>query len=89
MFYLQCASLDERTRLIDYLKKGEVHSVFHYLSLHKSPYYTSKHGDKSLPHSDIYTDTLLRLPFYYELEQNDVERINNLVISFYNELEPG
>jgi dTDP-4-amino-4,6-dideoxygalactose transaminase len=83
MFFLQCPSLNERTQLIDHLKKDSIHSVFHYLSLHKSPYYMAKHDGRELMQSDVYTDTLLRLPFYYELSDEDIQRINNLIISFY------
>ena len=83
MFFIQCSSLDERSNLINYLKDNKVNSVFHYLSLHKSPYYNNKHDGRELTHSDSYADTLLRLPFYYELSENDVERIINLIITFY------
>lgn len=41
MFYILCRSLDERTRLIKHLKENRILSVFHYLSLHKSGFYTS------------------------------------------------
>lgn len=41
MFYIVCRSLDERTRLIKHLKDNGILSVFHYLSLHKSGFYTS------------------------------------------------
>ena len=44
MFYIVCRSLKERTRLIKHLKENGVLSVFHYLSLHKSEFYTS-YGD--------------------------------------------
>ena len=41
MFYIVCKSLDERTSLIKYLKDKGILSVFHYLSLHKSIFYTA------------------------------------------------
>lgn len=44
MFYIVCRSLDERTALIKYLKDKGILSVFHYLSLHKSGFYTT-HAD--------------------------------------------
>lgn len=40
MFYIVCRSLDERSSLIKYLKEKGIQSVFHYLSLHKSDFYT-------------------------------------------------
>lgn len=83
MFFIQCNSLKERTDLIEHLKKDSVYAVFHYLSLHKSPYYINKHDGRVLLESDNYADTLLRLPFYYELSEIDVQRIINLIITFY------
>ena len=41
MFYIVCRSLEERTGLISYLKTRGILAVFHYLSLHKSRYYTT------------------------------------------------
>lgn len=41
MFYIVCRSLKERSELIAHLKKNDILAVFHYLSLHKSGYYTS------------------------------------------------
>ena len=41
MFYIVCRSLGERSELIKHLKNNDILSVFHYLSLHKSVFYTS------------------------------------------------
>lgn len=83
MFYIQCSSLKERTSLIDFLKKDNVHSVFHYLSLHKSPYYINKHDGRDLIQSDNYADTLLRLPFYYELTDIQIKLVVDTIKSYW------
>jgi len=75
MFYLVCNSLEERTKLIDHLKKNDVLSVFHYLSLHRSPYYKNKHDGRELPNCDRFADSLVRLPMYYELGEDDIYRM--------------
>lgn len=75
MFFLVCNSLEERSKLIKSLKDKDILAVFHYLSLHASEYYASKHDDRQLPYSDKFSDCLVRLPFYYELEMEDVEKI--------------
>jgi dTDP-4-amino-4,6-dideoxygalactose transaminase len=75
MFYLVCQNLEQRTALIDGLKKENIHAVFHYLSLHKSPYYHQKHDSRDLPITDFYSDTLVRLPMYYELSEQEVDRV--------------
>lgn len=84
MFYVVCRSLDERSRLIEKLKSENILAVFHYISLHKSPFYHDKHDGRSLPNCDRYSDTLLRLPLYYELSNEDVDRICKVINEFYS-----
>ena len=81
MFYLVCRNLDERTKLIAYLKEQGVGAVFHYLSLHLSDYYREHHeGDiPSLPNCDRYADCLVRLPMYYELTIEEAHRICEII----------
>ncbi len=86
MFYLICNSLDKRTRLIKHLKENGIYAVFHYLSLHKSDYYLSKHYGRQLPLSDLFEETLLRLPMYYELTPIDTDSIIECIIQFYKKL---
>lgn len=75
MFYLVFPSLEKRTALIQHLKENDIMAVFHYLSLHSSQYYKDKHDGRELPECDRYADTLVRLPMYYDLEIEEVERI--------------
>lgn len=62
-------NLEQRTDLIGILKENIILAVFHYLSLHKSLYFQTKHDGRELPESDRYSDCLVRLPFYYELQK--------------------
>ncbi|MCM5527635.1 dTDP-4-amino-4,6-dideoxygalactose transaminase [Parasegetibacter sp. NRK P23] len=80
MFYLVCSDLEQRGRLIEALKSAGAWAVFHYLSLHKSPYYTSKHTGAELPWSDFYSDTLLRLPLFYELTAQEQQLIIETIL---------
>lgn len=75
MFYLVCANLDQRTALIQHLKDNGVYAVFHYLSLHSSEFYQDKHTRNCLPNSELFTDTLVRLPLFYELTDEQVDHI--------------
>ncbi|MGI2059773.1 dTDP-4-amino-4,6-dideoxygalactose transaminase [Shewanella baltica] len=75
MFYLVCENLEQRTALIQHLKDNCVHAVFHYLSLHSSEFYQDKHAGDALPKSDHFTDTLVRLPLFYELTDEQVDHI--------------
>lgn len=83
MFYFVCASEVERTELIAHLKESKIQSVFHYLSLHKSSYYMNFNESKKLTWADYYSSCLLRLPFYFELEEASIYRITNLINEFY------
>jgi dTDP-4-amino-4,6-dideoxygalactose transaminase len=83
MFYVVCSSLAERTALIDHLKSKNINSVFHYLSLHKSPYYTDKHDGRELPNCDYFADCLLRLPMFFELELAQINEVCAEIKSFY------
>ncbi|MCM4167879.1 dTDP-4-amino-4,6-dideoxygalactose transaminase [Arenibacter antarcticus] len=75
MFYLVFNNIEERTTVINALKKEGILSVFHYLSLHKSPFYELKHDGRELPMSDHYTNCLLRLPMFYNLSDNEIQLI--------------
>ena len=84
MFYLVCRSIEERTALIGKLKEAGILAVFHYLSLHSSPYYAPRHDGRALPHCDRFADCLVRLPMYYELLPEDVDRICRVIVDFFN-----
>lgn len=85
MFYLVCRSLEERTGLINYLKQHDILSVFHYLSLHLSDYYTLHYIDiPNLPACDRFADCLVRLPMYYELSIEQVEMICSLITNYFS-----
>ena len=89
MFYLVCRSLEERTRLIAYLKENGIGAVFHYLSLHLSDYYNKHHvGDiPNLPNCDCFADCIVRLPMFYELEEKQVLTICKCVQEYYINIE--
>ena len=72
MFYLVCKDLNHRTTVIEYLKSHGIYVVFHYLSLHESPFYSHKYNGSELTQSDRYSFCLLRLPMYYELNPDIV-----------------
>jgi dTDP-4-amino-4,6-dideoxygalactose transaminase len=85
LFALIMPNLEERTKLIDFMRNKGILAVFHYLSLHKSPFYQDKHDGRPLENCDRFSDTLLRLPFYYELTELEIELICNAIIHYYDE----
>jgi dTDP-4-amino-4,6-dideoxygalactose transaminase len=83
MFYILLPSLDVRTALIEHLKSRRILSVFHYLPLHISAMghkFGGKPGD--CPVTEQISDQLLRLPFYYDLTQEDQSFVIGAIRSF-------
>lgn len=83
MFYLVFNSIEERSRVIEKCKHKNIYPVFHYLSLHKSPYFSTCNQQAHLPFSDFYTDTLLRLPLYFELSAQQQKLVVETIYSCY------
>jgi len=83
IYYLVTSGREERDTLIKYLAKHGIHAVFHYLPLHASPFYSSRHDGRELPWAGYYADRILRLPLYFELENNQVEKISDRIRRFY------
>ena len=75
MFYLIWKDKNVRDQYLSFMKSKGILPVFHYLSLHKSPYFENKYEGGALENSDYYTDTLTRLPFYYELTQEEQDDV--------------
>lgn len=84
MFYIVFNNLEDRTNVINILKERNILAVFHYLSLHKSEYYTDKYNGKELVNADLYTDNLLRLPLYFELTEEDITRTTDAIMEYFN-----
>lgn len=84
MFYIKCKDLEERTRLIAFLKENGVQASFHYIPLHSSPA-GLKFG--RFDGEDVYTtvesDRLVRLPMYYGLTSEDLHTVCECIHKFY------
>lgn len=85
MFYIKVRDIEERSRLIDFLKKNGVHSVFHYIPLH-SAQAGKKYG--AFSGKDKYTtsesERLLRLPMYYGLRAEEVDYVCGIIEEFFS-----
>jgi dTDP-4-amino-4,6-dideoxygalactose transaminase len=79
MFYLVLKSAEQQRMLLKRLKENEVLAVFHYLSLHKSPYYLNKHDGRELIQSDHFSECLVRLPLFFELCSDSIEKIIDVI----------
>ena len=90
MFYIVLPTIEIRQLLISKLKAKGILAVFHYLSLHKSPYYKNKHDKRKLSNSDVFTNCLIRFPLYFEISEEHMElilrTINNSLNAIVNYL---
>ncbi len=84
IFYMVFDNLDLRSEYITYMKSNGVQTVFHYIALHDSPFYSKKHDGRDLPMVKVYQDCLVRLPLFYDLEQKEVDNIINLTNQFFS-----
>ncbi len=85
MFYILLNSFEDREKLISHLKSNGILCVFHYLSLNKSPFYTSKYESQNLEWSDHFENKLLRLPLYYGLSNNEQLEIVDCISNFWKD----
>jgi dTDP-4-amino-4,6-dideoxygalactose transaminase len=83
LFYILCADSSERNDLIAHLKNLGVYAVFHYISLHRSPYFEKMYHGDVLVNADRYTDTLVRLPLFFELEKYEQKWVVDKLRNFY------
>ena len=85
MFYFKAKDLEERTEFIDFMKKKDILTVFHYIPLHSAPA-GLKYG--RFAGTDEYTtkesERLVRLPMYYALSLEEVDYISDAVKEFYS-----
>lgn len=84
MFYIKADNIDERTKVIEYLRSKNINSVFHYIPLHSSPAgkkYGRFYGDDV--HTTAESEKLTRLPMYYGLTLAQVDHVCEVLTAFY------
>lgn len=84
MFYIKTKDLEERSKLIAFLKENGIGAVFHYIPLHSSPagqQFGRFYGEDKYTTKE--SERLLRLPMYYGLEKNDIEYVVSKIKEFY------
>lgn len=86
IFYIRVKDEHERSLLIDHLRNDGIQAVFHYIPLHSSKaglIHGRFHGE------DRYTtkesSRLLRLPLFYDLNDEEVDKVINSIQQFYKE----
>lgn len=76
MFYIKVKDLNQRTELLEYLKKSKIFAAFHYVPLHSSPFgekVTEFNGCDSFTTSE--SEKLIRLPLWYGMKDSDINTV--------------
>lgn len=60
-------------------------AIFHYLPLDKSPYFKDKHDEPLLPNADRFSERILRLPLFVDLDHDATELVVKNVYQFFGE----
>lgn len=84
MFYIKAKNLEERTKLLSYLKANDINAVFHYIPLHSAPAgvkYCRFNGEDKFTTRE--SERLIRLPMFYGLKSTDIEYIIEKIKKFF------
>ena len=85
MFYLKTKDLDTRQSFIKFMRNNEIGCVFHYVPLHSAPAgikYGRFNGVDKYTTAD--SDRLVRLPMYYNMDKNDLKKVIDKTLEFFN-----
>ena len=84
MYYIKTKDLETRGRLIDFMRKHDILTVFHYVPLHSAPAgkkFGRVHGEDKYTTKE--SERLVRLPMYYHLKEEDREQVVKAIKEFY------
>ncbi|MDT2827206.1 dTDP-4-amino-4,6-dideoxygalactose transaminase [Enterococcus viikkiensis] len=84
MFYIKVKDIEERERLINYLKERDIMAVFHYIPLHSSTAgkkFGVFHGEDKF--TTIESNRLLRLPMFFDLKFSEIEYVCQCIYDFF------
>ncbi len=97
LFYITVKDQGTRDELLTHLHDKGIHAVFHYLALHRSPYfrdvqdvgYDDLHdmGNNDelnrFTNAERFASTLLRLPFYYDITDEEIRYVTENIRAFF------
>ena len=85
MFYLIMPNRKSRNKLINWLNKNKINSVFHYIPLHKSKMSKKFGWDRSkCPITIEISERIIRLPMFYNLKMKEIEYIVEKILMYQN-----
>ena len=90
MFYLKCKDLETRQAYIQFMKENDILCVFHYVPLHSAPagLKFGRFAGKD-EHTTPDSDRLVRLPMYYNLAEEDIQKVIDKTLEFFEQRDGG
>lgn len=85
MFFIKVQDIDERGKLIAFLKECGVSAVFHYVPLHSAPgggKFGQMHGEDRYTSKE--SERLVRLPLYFSITDDEVKHVIATIMVFFN-----
>jgi dTDP-4-amino-4,6-dideoxygalactose transaminase len=83
MYYILVKN-NKRDKLIKRLQQKKIHTVFHYIPLHSSPFGKLKATTKStMRNTNMISNNLLRLPMHLKLNKKSMIRCANELLNFF------
>lgn len=85
MFYIKVKDIEVRSNVLDALKENAIGAVFHYIPLHSAPAGMRLgrfHGKEV--HTTVESERLIRLPIWYGMSKDDMEKVANAVVGAVN-----
>lgn len=83
IFYLLTNDLKERDELLKFLNERGVNAVFHYVTLHDSPYFKDRYRGPALSNASRFSETLVRLPLFCDITEEEQDTVIRLTKEFY------
>jgi dTDP-4-amino-4,6-dideoxygalactose transaminase len=84
MFYIILNNHQQRQKMIEFLGNHDIMAIFHYIPLHRAPYWKGKYDNLYLPVTERVSETLLRLPLYYNMTGEEVKYVVKYIAHFLN-----
>lgn len=87
IFYIQLKNKLQRDDFLHWMNQSSIWAIFHYLPLHKSPFFRDKYEGEELPNTIEFSNTLVRLPLHLYISEKEFKHIINCCILYFEKLE--
>ncbi len=84
MFYFTTNTASDFTGVLEFLNKNGIKATFHYQPLHLSSFFLSETAKSDLENAVRFSETLIRLPLFFELKESELSFICNSLIQFFS-----